>query len=45
MTPCLANNPKANDKASVDAHHLVGKIAAAIMKLYTKTPAILATRH
>lgn len=29
----------------IDAHHLAGEIAVAIMKLYAETPSVLATQH
>jgi CelD/BcsL family acetyltransferase involved in cellulose biosynthesis len=32
----LANNPDADFKARMEAHHLAGEIAAVVMKLYTQ---------
>jgi AraC-like DNA-binding protein len=41
----IANNPESDDKARVDAHHLAGEIAAAVIKFYTEGPVILSQRH
>jgi AraC-like DNA-binding protein len=41
----IANNPNADFKARVAAHHLAGEIAAVVMKLYTEAPSMLAQRH
>jgi len=41
----IANNPKADWRARVDAHHLAAEIFTAAMKFYTEGPAILARRH
>jgi hypothetical protein len=41
----IANNPNADFKARVQAHHLAGEIAAVVMKLYTEAPSMLAQRH
>jgi hypothetical protein len=41
----VANNPKADWRARVEAHHLAGEMAAIVMKLYTDGPAILAQRQ
>jgi hypothetical protein len=32
----IANNPDADFKARMEPHHLVGEIAAVVMKLYTQ---------
>ena len=41
----VGNNPAADWRARVDAHHLSGEIAATILKLYIQAPAMLAQRH
>jgi hypothetical protein len=41
----IINNPDADDKARIAAHHLVAEIAAAVLRLYTEGPAVLASRH
>jgi hypothetical protein len=41
----IANNPQADFKARVEAHHLAGEIAAVVLKLYTDGPTILSRRH
>lgn len=41
----IANNPVADHKAGVEAHHLAVEIAAIILKLYADGPIILSQRH
>lgn len=41
----IANNPDADNKARIAAHHLAAEISAAVLRLYTEGPAILASRH
>jgi hypothetical protein len=41
----IANNPAADWKARVDAHHLVATIAALIAKMYVDAPSLIAHRH
>jgi hypothetical protein len=40
-----ANDKEVDVKARVSAHHLLGEMAAAIMKLHQETPAMLVVRH
>jgi AraC-like DNA-binding protein len=41
----IVNDSDADDKARIAAHHLAAEIAAAVLRLYTEGPAILASRH
>jgi hypothetical protein len=41
----IANNPQADYKSRIAAHHLAGEISAVIMKLHIEAPAMLAQRH
>jgi hypothetical protein len=41
----MARNAEIDDNARINAHHLAAEIAAAVLKLYTEGPAVLATRH
>ena len=41
----IANNPDADFKARIVAHHLAGVIAAATLRAYTDGPTILSQHH
>jgi AraC-like DNA-binding protein len=41
----IINNPDTDDKARIAGHHLAAEIAAAVPRLYTEGPAVLASRH
>jgi hypothetical protein len=41
----IANNPAADWKARVAAHHLAAEIAATLPKLYHQAPILLSERH
>ena len=41
----IANNPEADFRARVDAHHLAGEIAATLVKMRLEAPVLLAQRH
>jgi hypothetical protein len=41
----IANNPQADYKARVEAHHLAGEITALILKMHLESPSLLAQRH
>jgi hypothetical protein len=41
----IANNPKADYRARVEAHHLAGEITTVIMKLHMQAPSMSAQRQ
>jgi hypothetical protein len=41
----IINNPDADDKSRIAAHHLIAEIAAAVLRLYTEGPGVLASRQ
>ena len=41
----IINNPESDDKARIAAHHLAAEITAAVFRIHTEGPAMLASRH
>jgi hypothetical protein len=41
----MAHDPEIDDQVRINAHHLAGEIAAAVLRIYEGGPAILSQRH